>query len=153
MCSILPARRESNTSQPLQEGVMIIFHRKDIFAWPKKRGVEEKAMIGRMRWKTKANFPGKAEAVTNLELKYILFTSLSYALFYVSQEGSVLRADISQNSCRWLLSSGNSLVVVTFGVRVVFRKTVVSDRRFNSLFSSHFQSQCHVLWSLEECIV
>ena len=72
--------QEGTTSSP----------RKEVFAWPKHEGM-----------KLKKNSPGEAEAINfyNIYLFYYLIR------YFVPQEESLLRTDISENSCRWLLSS------------------------------------------------
>ena len=86
-----------------QEEARRIFPRKDAFAWLKKRGVKKKPMAGRTRLKTR-RFPRKKlkREIFNKLLQYLPLT-LSYTLFCVSLEESVLTTDISKNSSHRLL--------------------------------------------------
>ena len=79
ICSTLPARRESDTF-PARRGWQKFFPGRTFLPGWKKRGRKKKgpcsAAHGRRR---------------------------DFTLFYVCQEESVFRTDISKNSCRWLL--------------------------------------------------
>ena len=97
ICSILPARRESDTFPARRERQEFFpLEGLTLVCLAKKEGVKKK--------RKKENFPGKAEAF-GIDGYYSIWPLLvSFSLFYVSQEESVFRTDISKNSCRWLLS-------------------------------------------------
>ena len=88
ICSILPARRESNT-------------------FPARRRDNNVSQQGRFRLIIAEGRKKKARVrpinyIINFYIKSCALL-LNFTLFYVSQEGSVLRTYISKNSCRWLL--------------------------------------------------
>ena len=88
ICPILPARRESNT-------------------FPARRRDNDVSQQGRFRLIIAEGRKKKARVrpinyIINFYIKSCALL-LNFTLFYVSQEGSVLRRDISKNSCRWLL--------------------------------------------------
>ena len=93
ICSILPARRESNTfparrrdNNVSQEGRFCL-----IIAEGRKKKKKKKARVRPINY------------IINFYINYCALL-LNFTLLYVSQEGSVLRTDIPKNNCRWLLS-------------------------------------------------